>query len=201
MLQNVHFHNISLSSFFLALLERIIGCDTFGILKPHIDLLLWNWPQQHQVKVKLLEKFRGLLASKWTNLCLNMRAGSMLAEVNRTTCLISLAIILSFSKFTRPSTLESLPERTNKYKTHTHTHTCEHTKSECEVSCQNFKGDKWFIFWDICKILTIVLSRIFKVKISFFWPPSCHSSRDQSGVCLSYWVRLGHVRIFSNLPN
>lgn len=127
MLQNVHFHNISLSSF-LALLERIFGCDTFGILKPHIDLLLWNWPLQHQVKVKLLEKFRGLLASKWTNLCLNMRAGSMLAEVNRTTCLISLAIILSFSKFTRPSTLESLPERTNKYKTHTHTHTHVNTQ-------------------------------------------------------------------------
>lgn len=46
-----------------------------------------------------------------------MRAGSMLAEVSRTTCLISLAIIRSFSKFTSPSTVESLPEmvRTNKH--------------------------------------------------------------------------------------
>lgn len=50
-----------------------------------------------------------------TNLCLNMRAGSMFAEVMRTTCLISFAIILSFSKFTRPSTLESLPEGTGSH--------------------------------------------------------------------------------------
>jgi len=48
--------------------------------------------------------------SRGTDLCLNMRAGSMLAEVSRTTCRISLAIILSFSKFTRPSMLESFPE-------------------------------------------------------------------------------------------
>lgn len=41
----------------------------------------------------------------------------MLAEVSRTTCLISLAIIRSFSKFTSPSTVESLPEmgRRNKH--------------------------------------------------------------------------------------
>lgn len=68
-----------------------------------------------------------------TNLCLNMRAGSMLAEVNRTTCRISLAIIRSFSKFTRPSTLESLPdERT--------------PDGEYEVGCHNYKADKWFMF-------------------------------------------------------
>lgn len=41
----------------------------------------------------------------------NMRAGSMLTEAMRPTWRISLAIIRSFSKFTRPSTLESFPER------------------------------------------------------------------------------------------
>lgn len=50
-----------------------------------------------------------------------MRAGSMLAEVSRTTCLISLAIILSFSKFTSPSTVESLPE-IEKMRNYTFTH-------------------------------------------------------------------------------
>lgn len=53
-----------------------------------------------------------------TNLCRNMRAGSMFAEVIRTTCLISLAIILSFSKFMRPSTVESLPGGGDKTQTH-----------------------------------------------------------------------------------
>lgn len=43
-----------------------------------------------------------------------MRAGSMLTEAMRPTWRISLAIILSFSKFTRPSTLESLPEKQGK---------------------------------------------------------------------------------------
>lgn len=43
------------------------------------------------------------------HLCLNITAGSMFAEVIRTTWRISLAIIRSFSKFTSPSTLESLP--------------------------------------------------------------------------------------------
>lgn len=44
-----------------------------------------------------------------THLWRNISAGSMFTEVSRTTCRISLAIILSFSKLTRPSTLESLP--------------------------------------------------------------------------------------------
>ncbi len=35
----------------------------------------------------------------------------MLTEAMRPTWRISLAIILSFSKFTKPSTLESLPEK------------------------------------------------------------------------------------------
>lgn len=39
----------------------------------------------------------------------NISAGSMLTDAIRPTWRISLAIILSFSKFTRPSTLESLP--------------------------------------------------------------------------------------------
>lgn len=52
-----------------------------------------------------------------------MRAGSMLAEVSRTTCLISLAIILSFSKFTRPSTVESLPETKQNARDATRLHT------------------------------------------------------------------------------
>lgn len=42
-------------------------------------------------------------------LCLNITAGSILAEVILTTWRISLAIILSFSKFTKPSTFESFP--------------------------------------------------------------------------------------------
>lgn len=46
-----------------------------------------------------------------SDLVRNMRAGSMLTEAMRPTWRISLAIILSFSKFTRPSTLESLPEK------------------------------------------------------------------------------------------
>lgn len=50
-----------------------------------------------------------ILVQHSTHLCRNISAGSMFTEVSRTTCRISLAIILSFSKLTRPSTLESLP--------------------------------------------------------------------------------------------
>ncbi len=49
---------------------------------------------------------------KWVYLVLKSNAGSMVMEAIRTTCLISRAIILSFSKFTRPSTLELLPAST-----------------------------------------------------------------------------------------
>lgn len=46
-----------------------------------------------------------------TNLWWKKIAGSMLVVVIRTTWRISLAIIRSFSKFTRPSTYVSLPEQ------------------------------------------------------------------------------------------
>lgn len=91
-----------------------------------------------------------------TNLCLNMRAGSMLAEVRRTTCLISLAIILSFSKFTRPSTLESLPVRrrrsTERMCTRTRTEHVQSQPSNC------FKGEKRFMFEAECEMSTLTLS-------------------------------------------
>lgn len=75
---------------------------------------------------------------KPTNLCLNMSAGSMLAEVSRTTFLISLAIILSFSKFTRPSTVESLPEMKNLHEV-THSH---RNHEVCYPSV--FNRDEWY---------------------------------------------------------
>lgn len=71
-----------------------------------------------------------------------MRAGSMLAEVSRTTCLISLAIILSFSKFTRPSTVESLPETKQNARDVTRLHT------EARVISRQRRA----IFWDVFKI-------------------------------------------------
>lgn len=74
-----------------------------------------------------------------------MRAGSMLAEVSRTTCLISLAIILSFSKFTRPSTVESLPEMKKSEVTHLY------TKHEVVVLSVSFYQRRE-IFWDVFKI-------------------------------------------------
>lgn len=74
-----------------------------------------------------------------------MRAGSMLAEVSRTTCLISLAIILSFSKFTRPSTVESLPETKQNARDVTHLHT------EPRV-IHPFSHQRRVVFWDIFKI-------------------------------------------------
>lgn len=48
--------------------------------------------------------------NKLNHLVRNISAGSMLTAAIRPTCLISLAIIRSFSKFTRPSTFESLPK-------------------------------------------------------------------------------------------
>lgn len=56
----------------------------------------------------------GCVFGKVSYLVRNMRAGSMLTEAMRPTWRISLAIILSFSKFTRPSTLESFPEKQRK---------------------------------------------------------------------------------------
>lgn len=74
-----------------------------------------------------------------------MRAGSMLAEVSRTTCLISLAIILSFSKFTRPSTVESLPETQHNARDVARLHT------EARVNHQLYRQRR-AIFWDVFKI-------------------------------------------------
>lgn len=79
-----------------------------------------------------------------------MRAGSMLAEVKRTTCLISLAIILSFSKFTRPSTVESLPRMT-KVHMQLHLH-ANHEVIMLSVSFYQREG----IFWDVSEITAIL---------------------------------------------
>ncbi len=67
-------------------------------------------------EISLLNKYR---LGKWVYLVLKSNAGSIVMEAIRTTCLISRAIILNFSKFTRPSTLELLPVSTQVWWIHT----------------------------------------------------------------------------------
>lgn len=66
------------------------------------------------IRFQHLQLSRGIIHTQNTNLWWNMIAGSMLVVVIRTMWRISLEIIRSFSKFTRPSTCVSLPEQLRK---------------------------------------------------------------------------------------
>lgn len=97
--------------------------------KPLVEACMWTRDALHPAYIQVYSKCtrsssvkcglkwgqnRTLLLeadlNKHTYLVRNISAGSMLTAAIRPTCLISLAIIRSFSKFTRPSTFESLPK-------------------------------------------------------------------------------------------